>query len=603
MFPSAISATAAAVAPSTAPRLRGYQIDLKRAANESWAMGNKNVLAVAPTGGGKTVFFADMIHDHVGYSCVIAHRQELVGQISLALARAGVRHRIIAPEPLVKAIVSSHLEELGKTWYDPTAPCAVAGVDTLVRRASQLTRFIGQVTLWVMDEAHHVLKDNKWGKAVELFPNAKGLGVSATPERADRKGLGRTTDGLFDHMVVGPGMRQLIDWGYLTDYRIICAPTHIAGLEQYVSKTTGDYVVDRGKGKDAVRGSSIIGDVVDTYRKWALGKLAVVFASDVDTARDMAVKFKQAGIPAEHVDAKTPDDLRRSILKRFKRREVHVLVNVDLFGEGFDLPAIEVVIMARPTMSFAVYAQQFGRALRLMIPAEWMRVWDDYPPEQRLQLIAQSAKPKALIIDHVGNVTSDEFRGPPDLRLVWSLDGAEKRTRGGSDEMPLTYCVNPDCGAPYERFKTRCPDCGHKPETAEGGRTLEQVDGDLHEVDPAIWEALRAEAAQLMQPLEAFREQQQMAGIPGQWVMANVKRKAEHQAQARDLFDAMAWWGGERRAAGETDAELMKRFYLTFGVDWATAQTLDREAMAKLSARIDEKLTAASSAARVRLSA
>jgi len=401
-------------------------------------------------------------------------------------------------------------------------------------------------------------------------------------------------------MVVGPGMRDLIDWGFLTDYRIVGAQTHIANLEDAISKTTGDYVLDRGKGKEAVRASSLVGDVVAQYQKWAAGKLAVVFASDLDTAADMVARFKRAGVLCEMVDGKTPDDLRRSVLRRFRRRELHVLVNVDLFGEGFDLPAIEVVIMARPTKSFALYTQQFGRALRLMIPPEWMALWDQYSPAQRLQLIAQSGKPKALIIDHVGNVA--HFRGPPDALTgytAWTLDAAEKGSRGAGDAMPLTYCTNATCGAPYERFRTRCPECGHKPEPGDSRGGPAAVDGDLFEFDAEMLASLRNLAAQVMQPLETFRAQQSANGTPQAWILSHVKHKAEHQQTARVLLDAMAWWAGERRAVGETDAELFKRFFLTFGVDWVTAQGLDRQAMAALIIRIDEKLTAPSSAARL----
>ena len=153
----------------------------------------------------------------------IAHRQELVSQISIALARNGVRHRIIGPAELVKrVIVPLHVSEVGASLYDPNAPCAVAGVDTLIRMDGANPR-LRQVTLWVTDEAHHVLRGNKWGKACEMFPTPA---ASALRQRrvAPTVGLGRHADGLFDALVVGPSMRELIADGYLTDYRVWIAP-------------------------------------------------------------------------------------------------------------------------------------------------------------------------------------------------------------------------------------------------------------------------------------------------------------------------------------------------------------------------------------------
>lgn len=170
--------------------LRPYQVTGKNAIYNEWYNNRKcNVMYVSPTGSGKTVLFSDILRDHQGAACAIAHRQELVGQISMALARDEVRHKIIGPDSVVKFIITEHQRELGRSFFDPTAQVAVAGVDTLLRRHDQLKHWLTQVTKWVMDEAHHVLRHNKWGKAIQLMPNAIGLGVTATPCRADGRGL------------------------------------------------------------------------------------------------------------------------------------------------------------------------------------------------------------------------------------------------------------------------------------------------------------------------------------------------------------------------------------------------------------------------------
>jgi superfamily II DNA or RNA helicase len=168
---------------------RDYQRTVIAQAAEAWAAGARNVLMVLPTGGGKTVCFANVISSHQGAAVAIAHRAELVSQMSMALAREGVRHRVVGPAALGRSCAALHMAELGRLYVDPGARCAVAGVDTLVRM-NPSDPWLAQVTLWVQDEAHHVLADNKWGDACALLPNAKGLGVTATPTRADGKGLG-----------------------------------------------------------------------------------------------------------------------------------------------------------------------------------------------------------------------------------------------------------------------------------------------------------------------------------------------------------------------------------------------------------------------------
>lgn len=548
-------------------QLRPYQQQCKNEVYDLWQLNPlANVLAVKPTGAGKTVTMASIIHDHNGPSCAIAHRQELVGQISQALAREGIRHRIIAPQSVIRDIVQAHTRELGQSWYDPSSQAAVAGVDTLLRRADTLVDWMRSVTLWVTDEAHHLLADNKWGRAAELFPNAKGLGVTATPLRADGAGLGRHADGVFDHMVEGPSMRWLIDNKYLTDYRIFAPPSDFE-IDDSAIGSTGDYSAP--KMRAAARKSHIIGDVVTHYQRIAPGKLGVVFATDIEIATDIAAQFRSAGVAAEVVSSKTSDRERAAILRRFKARELTVLVNVDLFGEGFDLPAIEVVSMARPTMSYALYVQQFGRALRLM-----------------------DGKTEAIIIDHVGNV---QRHGLPDKPRIWSLDRVERKAKTARDPdmIPTRTCIgntdHPGCMAVYEAIFDVCPYCGTPWEPAGRGRP-EQVDGNLLELDPAILAQMRGEVARIDEDPAKLRQRMERGGAPGVAIGGALKNHKNRQEAQGKLRDTIALWAGYQRAAGRDDAESYKRFFWRYGVDVLGAQALGLREAEALTAKIAEDL-------------
>lgn len=564
-------------------RLRPYQAKLKNDIYDAWGDGVQNILAVSPTGSGKTVLFSDVIKEHDGASCAIAHRQELVTQISLALARDGVRHRIIGPTSVVKLAVNIHMNEVGRSYYDPSSVCAVAGVDTLVRRRSTLSHWLGSVTKWIQDEAHHVLKKNKWGAAVEMFPNAIGLGVTATPDRADACGLGRWSDGVFDEMIEGPQMRDLINMGYLTDYRVFAPPSDL-DLSNVNTTASGEF--SPAPLKKAVQKSHIVGDVVKHYLRFAPGKLGITFVDSVDTATQVAAEYNSRGVPAAVVSAKTPDAERVTILRQFKARELLQLVNVDLFGEGFDLPAIEVVSMARPTQSYSLYVQQFGRALRLMISEILAGAWDTYSDAQRRAFIAESVKPKAIIIDHVGNVDRHKL---PDKPRIWTLDGRKRGKKISDDEIPIKVCVNPECVAVYEAIKNKCPYCGIKPIPAERSGP-EFVDGDLLELDPATLAEMRGEVEKVDMDCETLRTQQNARNVASWKSKIHVQKHWERQEMQSALRASIAWWAGYQRAKGRDDSESYRRFYFKYGIDVLSAQALKRKDALILAEKINNDL-------------
>lgn len=552
-----------------------------------------NVLIVSPTGSGKTVTMSELMVTYDAPQAAIAHRQELVGQISMALAKNGVRHGIVGAATTIAGIRAAQLEDLGINYVDPRAHIRVCGIDTLIKLPLS-DPWLASVRRVHNDEAHHVLTANKWGRGSLMFPNAQGIGYTATPTRADGAGLGRDWDGIYDQIIEGPKMRDLIRMGYLTDYRLVCPTVEDLDLSSIpTSKATGDYVYEQVR-KAVHKSKKIVGDVVNAYLYYARGKLGVTFAVDVEAATELAQAYRAAGVPAEVVTAKTPDALRRNILKRFKNREILQLVNVDLFGEGFDLPAIEVVSMARPTQSFALYAQQFGRSLRLMLDEDLAERWGDFTDEQRLAYIARSQKPQALVIDHVDNWVVHKL--PDHVGRVWTLlPRASNGNKKQEDDLtPLRRCLNPEpvqpwgvlCFQTYERHLAACPHCGFAPEVGSRGSPA-AVDGDIHELSPEILAALRGEMAQNVEaPKTPYGASYQItAGI--------YNRHEEKLKELKLMADAISLWCAGQSALAPrplSNSEQAKLFYLTFGTDVLTAQTLDRKNAAALRERVERRL-------------
>lgn len=555
--------------------LRGFQQDVKLRSYKAWDEGARVVMPVIPTGGGKTTLMGSVAHDYDGFGCAIAHRGELVGQIAIALAREGVRHDIIAPKPLIRTIVLAQIEDMGRTFYDPRANWKVASVDTIIRRELN-QNWVNRVGMVFQDEGHHVLKTNKWGHAFNLFPHARGYFPTATPERADGRGLGSHADGLVDTMVEGPNLAWMIANGYLTNYDLAAPKVSDLNLEGVdVSAITGDYVEGQMI-KRVKQSTKIIGDVVKTYLRRTPNKLAICFAVDVEHATMIATAFNAAAVPARVVHSGTPEAERRLYMKQFRNRELKVLVNVDLFGEGVDVPALEAVIFARPTASYGLFVQQFGRTLRLMIEKFYSDKWDSFSVAERLKIISESVKPIAFITDHVGNIV--KHFGPPDYRKEpWTLDARSKRN-APTDQIPLRVCDG--CEYPYERIQDCCPKCGKVPEPPIDRSRPEFVDGDVILYDAELLEKLFGERAKVDD--KCYVPQNVTPEVAG----AIRKRHRERQEAQMALRQTM----GLVLPPTKGDSFNNKKFFFEFGVDTISAQVLGSTEAEKLRQRILEKV-------------
>jgi superfamily II DNA or RNA helicase len=334
-------------------------------------------------------------------------------------------------------------------------------------------------------------------------------------------------------------MRELIERHYLCDYEIVC-PTSDLEVKEEEKSASGDW--SNQTLRKAAKKSHIVGDVVENYIRFANGRKAIVFATDVETSGEIAKKFNENGISAASLSAETPTATRDHFIKQFKSGKLFVLVNVDLFDEGFSVDGCDVVIMARPTASLGKFRQQAGRALRYQIGKV------------------------ALIIDMVSNVIR---HGLPDKHIDWTLARRDKRAKQLRDpnEIPLTTCGR--CTKPYERFRVVCPYCGYeKPLPEPRSRSIEMVEGDLVLLDRATLERMR-QGTVLETPASIA---QRVAVAAGQYAgMAAAKRQGEKMEAHEHLRETIAQWAAIERERGFSDREIQRKFYYVTGMDVITA--------------------------------
>lgn len=543
------------------PTLRPYQEKLVKDTYQQWDAGKQFVAMVSSTGSGKSMTLTAIVakeRDRGQYVLVLAHRQELITQLSDTMGRMEIRHQVIAANKVVRFAAKQSMENHGVNYVDPNARVMVASVQSMREaKIADLAKLGNKLTV-VQDEFHHATKKSKtWGGVLTPLLNAgaRGLGPTATPCRADGQGLSRETDGYADVIVEGPSMRWLIDNGYLSQYKIYCPPTDLRLDNVETSKTTGDYKEKELKAE--IGRSHIVGDIVSHYLKICPGKRGITFTVGVDTAEEVAEEYRKRGVPAIALSGRNADEERVQAIRDLKSGKILQIVNDSLIGEGVDIPAVEVVSFARPTQSYALYAQMFGRALR---PFE--------------------GKSHAIIIDAVSNVMR---HGLPDAPREWSLDRRERRT--GKSE-PSTVRVCTACAAVYERFLDACPDCGEpvpKPAQRSGP---EFVDGDLYELDPDVLAQMRNEVVGAREDVNQYRDKMIGHGLPPHAVKRNVKLHENRLDALVKLDHTLAQWAGYRRAEGLSDSEIFRKFYLTYGVSWLEAQALKAVDADKLRERI-----------------
>lgn len=292
-------------------------------------------------------------------------------------------------------------------------------VQTVVRRLEKTS----EPALIIIDESHHVLA-NSYKKIINHFSNAKVVGFTATPVRINGGGLGDINDMLIEKVNV----KWLIENQFLAPYKYF-AP-EIVQTETLDIKRTGEF--DMTGLDDQFNKRMIWGDVIKHYQKLANGEQAILYASSLYQSEKMAMSFASVDITSAHIDGETPKSIRDDVIKRFREGKIKVLCNLDLIGEGFDVPDCSTVIMLRPTQSLSLYIQQSMRGMR-------------YRPEKT-----------SIIIDHVGNVS--RF-GLPDMERTWTLE-PKKGSNSKKAEAPVKIC--PDCFMTVLSSNKQCEHCGHE---------------------------------------------------------------------------------------------------------------------------------------------
>ena len=412
------------------------QIDLIEHAKDKVRGGCKSLLIQGATGSGKTVIASEIISGayRKDKMCFfIVPRRDLLRQTSATLKEFGIPHSFIAAGM--------------KT--DTRARIFVCSTNTLKNRMGIVP------DIAIVDEAH--FGGEGLDKIIQEYKAAGVIviGLSATPWKLSGKGLGCW----YDDMVCGPSIRWLIDNKRLSEFRAFAPSTpDLSGIKTVAGDYAQKQLAERME-SDRV----LIGNSVKHYKAHAMGRLNIAYCIGRKHSEIVAQSFRDAGIPAQHMDGETPDEERVRIIKAYAKREIMVLTNCDLLTFGFDLSSasgmnvtVEAMSDLRPTKSLALQCQKWGRVLR-------------YKPEP------------ALIFDHGNNFRE---HGLPDADREWTLeDRARRGSSDGEKTIPVRQC--PKC---YFCFppKPVCPNCQYV--FTVGDREIEERDGDLSEVDSKKFE-------------------------------------------------------------------------------------------------------------------
>lgn len=388
--------------------LRDYQQDIL----DQLLASSTNDIVQLDTGAGKTPIIAALAKQSA-HCIVVAHRNTLIKQISEKLAAFGIFHDTISSDYTRRQCALTHRRH-GRNYIKRGCRHHIAAsIASLVSHHKRGRLTLCHETPWLIliDEAHHVVPDNQWGALKTLFPNARIVGFTATPARMSGESLHVSNGGIFEKLVQARTLgndstHHLIEQGYLCDFKAYSTPDHKKlAFEQLMEFPTVEYT------------------------RLAKGTQAIMMCQTIMNAYRFAEQFNRSGIPAACINSQQSNTTITRILEKFESREIRVICNVDMIGEGYDFPDVTTLIIAATTGSFIRYRQWIGRVLR---------------PSQ--------GKKEAIIIDLKGMVVR---HGMPDEKIQWNLLHPPVQTY----ERRQIPC--PKCGFFYDyRKHEECPECG-----------------------------------------------------------------------------------------------------------------------------------------------
>jgi superfamily II DNA or RNA helicase len=397
--------------------------------------GKRSVLMQLPTGGGKTYIFAKMTESALRLGrriWIVVPRNELLQQASDTLARINVPHGRIAAGINESLAYQVH----------------VVSKDTLIRRYDKIKK---EPDLIIVDEAHLAL--DRYIEIANRFSSARILGVTATPERLDGRGLSE----LYETLVMGPTLQELIEFGFLTNMKYFSPP--IEGLSEVHRRGTEfnpdelEALLERRK---------VYGKAIDHYQRHADSRACLVFCRSIKAADETAQRFCNAGYRFENIDGTMRYTKRRALIDALRDGKIHGLTSCELITYGLDVPRVECIIMLRPTLSRTLYMQMIGRGLR------------PYPD-----------KSECVVLDHVCNL---QEHGHPLAPYGWQFNGTEKRgKRKSHDDITARLC--PEIDFLYCE-KRSCIGCEHY-RGGPRGRESYEVDVELQETPAPVRMARR----------------------------------------------------------------------------------------------------------------
>ena len=370
-----------ATIPQDNANLRHHQIEAKSKILSAWDS-YSSVMLQMPTGTGKTYLFTSLIKDLLSYYkqnhlelniLIVAHRMELLDQISQSLGKYGIPHGFIQGNR------EQHL------WQR----IQVGSILSLLTSKNEMNVQRLDFDYIIVDEAHHSLAET-YKKLFDTFPRAKKLGVTATPWRLNHESF----TPLYEHLITTPQVSWFINNGLLSDFEYVSIKPD-SEVQKMINNTqistTGDFVnedLDITFNNQRIRSK-----LFESYHQFAYKKKGVIYAINRQHALNIAAMYSSKGIAAVAIDCETPKEERQNLIQQFKEGKISVLVNVNIFTEGFDCPDISFIQLARPTRSLALFLQQVGRGLRVA-----------------------NNKEKTIILDNVGLYN---YFGLPDANRNW----------------------------------------------------------------------------------------------------------------------------------------------------------------------------------------